>query len=554
MSIVASKPARASRLLLAVGAPIVVLFACEVVSRVLDLAPPRPLVVVEDAGDGTDRIRIRALGISTDTPHVSPPFTRAKPLGAVRIAWFGESAAAGFPHHESSTPARWLEACLAGRIEGVEFDVVDCAIAGIAGDWLQRAAELVLPLDVDIAVVYAGNNEFLSAFVDRRRSRSDPGPLDSLLANSRFLRFLGETIGGPAALKPTRSPLDTRGHLEPPLGKLRDEIEKSFEANLIAIGRAAAAHGAKTLFLRPVGARRDWPPLSSVPRTGTTADETRTLRERLDDAAAALAANDLDAASRAIAAAAAIDPELPLVRFREGVLAERRSEFAVAVERYEQALDGDDRPTRVNSRLARRIEAAAAVVGAPYRDADAHFRSLDPSGITPPELLVDHVHLSIEGHYRLAVYVAERLRELGWPAPAAAWRDGAIVDFAAGIERLGIRLSSAVSSRIQLGFAAILSAYEQPANRTEHLSRAHRIFDEALAARPDHPRALCGKALLAAAEGRAADAIAAMESAYSSDRSVVLEVSGALDRFAVFRAILDEAGLTATSEGRFVAK
>lgn len=540
------------RLLLAIVAPIAFLCLLEGIARTLDLAPPQPLVVLEEAHDGEGRVRLRALGISTDTPHVSPSFPRSKAPGVVRIAWFGESAAAGFPQHETSTPARWLTEMLNGRLPDHSFEVVDCAIAGIAGDWLEAAASLVLPLDVDIALVYAGNNEFLSAFVDRRRSSSDPSPRDFLVRESRFVNWLSTRLLGPHALKATRSPLDTRGHLEESLGDLRQEIEEAFEHNLVAIGETAREHGVRAMYFRPVGARREWPPLSSVPREGLSPQDRKRLRERLDTAAVALAATDRVAARAAIDEAAAIDPDLALVRFRVGALAEAEGDLVTAAAAYEEALDRDDRPTRVNKRLAARIEAAAKRVGAPYRDADAHFRGLERTGLTPARLLIDHVHLSIEGHYRLAEYLASCLVESGWPVPPAQWRPSPVSEYSVGLARMGIKTGEGVSGRIQLGFAAILAAYEQPANRVEHLGRARKIFDEILTAQRDQPRALCGRGVLAAAEKRSDDAIADIEAAFRISPDVVREVSAAMDRFAVFREILEGAGLRVGADGRFV--
>ncbi len=540
-----------ARIALAVVVPAVLLLAAEAIARAFGFVPDSQLVVIETDVEHAGSVRLRALGISTDTPHVSPWFSRAKGPGTFRIAMFGESAAAGFPHSLSSTPARWLEALMAGRCDGRKIEVVDCAIPGIGSDWIEQAARRVIPLGVDLVLVYAGNNEFLSAFVERRRVESRV--VNVLAARSALLCALLRMRSRGQALVATRSPLDTTGYLDEPLRALRTTIEERFGANLETIGALAKEAGAAVIFVRPVAARRDWPPQSSVPRQGLSPQDRNSLEAFLKQAGSALAARDANAARAAIDAATALDPDLALVHFQRGELFDLLSDSAAASVSYTRALDLDDRPSRVNAALAAQIVAAAKRGGGNYFDADAAFHAAG-GGIAPSDWLDDHVHLSIEGQYHLALLLTDALRSRAVPCPSGDWKPSPITDFAAGVKALGIKLGEAIVSQVQLGFSSIIAGYEQEGGRSEHLARARRQFDRVLEEDPKQPRALCGRGLVAAAQGRADDAIADFDAAWHVAPRVPLEIKASVERFPVFATILESAGLAFDAEGRLVRK
>lgn len=546
-----------ARCTLALVVPALVLAVLEAFVRALGSGAIAPLVTLESDPQDPTRVHLRAHGISTDTPHVSPAFSRAKAPGTFRIALFGESAAAGFPHHLSSTPARWLELLLRDRWPNRRAEVVDCAIAGIGGDWLEAGARLVLPLDVDAVLVYAGNNEFLSAFIERKR-REVAGSFrdrlrDALLAHSALARAVRDRVAGSTHLVPTRSPLDTRGLVEAPLGPVRMAIEADFEANLVAIGELAQQRGIPLLLFRPVAARRDWPPLSSVPTRLRDEDERRELELELEQVGVALATGQLELARQQLEYVAKIDPGLALLEFRRGELLDIESGVSgspLASPHYRAALDLDERPSRVNARLAQRITAASARVGAPYIDADAMFCEQSSDGLPPASWLDDHVHLSIEGQYRLALVFMQSLERAGIPLPAAEWKPSTVPGFADGVNALGIALGEVVANQVQLGFSSLIAGYEQPATQVEHFARARRKFDAVLAEYPGQPRALCGRGFLNAAEGKPDQAIADFEAAYQIAARVTLEMRASVERIDVFRRALERSNLRFRADGR----
>lgn len=546
-----------ARCALVLVVPALVLGIVEACVRALGLGDVAPLVTLESDPQDSSRVHLRAHGISTDTPHVSPAFAREKAPGTFRIALFGESAAAGFPHHLSSTPARWLELLVRDRWQNLRAEVIDCAIAGIGGDWLEAGARLVLPLDVDAVLVYAGNNEFLSAFIERKR-RAVTGSLgdrlrDFALSNSALARALRDRLGGSARLEPTRSPLDTRGLVETPLGVVREAIEADFEANLVAIGALAKERGIPFLLFRPVAARRDWPPLSSVPTRPRDEDERHELEQELEQIGLGLATGQLDLARQQLEYVAKIDPGLALLEFRRGELLDIESGVSgspLAAPHYRAALDLDERPSRVNARLAKRIASAGAMVGATYIDADALFCEQSSDALPPASWLDDHVHLSIEGQYRLALVFMQSLERAGIPRPGSEWRPSAVREFAEGVNALGIALGEVVANQVQLGFSSLIAGYEQPATQVEHFARARRKFDSVLAEYPGQPRALCGRGFLNAAEGKPDQAIADFEAAYQVAARVTLEMRASVERIDVFRRALERSNLRFRNDGR----
>jgi tetratricopeptide (TPR) repeat protein len=534
------------------AAPFALLLLVELAVRAMRLAPPLANVVLEDVEDAPGQVRLRALGIMTDTPHVAPAFTRQKAAGTFRIAWFGESAAAGFPFDRTSRPAMWIELLLRDRLPTTPLEVIDCAIAGLHSEWIAEAAELVLPLDVDLAIVFAGNNEFLGSFLDRRERLDSPGSrLLARVANvSHLVRFAAEER---KTLQPRRTILGQQGFIDPPLGPLRERVLEQFAANLGRIDRAARDAGCELILLRPVAARRDCAPFSSTPSRPLERAAMDRARQLLQIAGESIRAGDLAAAESAIATAEGIDADLALVHFRRGELADRKGDPRAA-EWFTRALDGDERPIRVNARVAAVIEKVARNAGRPYYDADAAFCAMGGDGCPPRGLLVDHCHLAVEGQWRLAEWLVARLKELDRPRPAAEFYPGFVHDFSRGLSDLKIGLAEAVSPEVQIGFAALAVAFGASGDREKQLARARDVFDRVLAVQPDQPKALCGRGLLAAAEGRVVEAQRDFEAAFALAPRVVLEVKEATERFAAFEAILERAGLRFDASGRLVPR
>lgn len=508
----------------------------ELALRLLGAAPPPERAVLEDA-EVPGTVRVRALGISADTPHVTPPFARERAANSIRILLLGESAAAGFPYAPASTPARFLEYRLRELLPGREVDVVDCAIAGINSDWLAAVAERALAARPDVVVLYAGNNEFLHSFVEWRRQQESP--LRAVLGELALARVVRAGLGrGSAALPPSREPLNAELDVEPAIGDLGARILESFGQNLDRMLSAARGSGASALVIAPVAGERGVPPLVSTHSRDLSPAERERFAAEFRAGTAALRGGDAAAARDRFLACAALDGDVAAVEYRLGEVALATGAVGAADRHFARALDLDDQPIRVHAKLRSELSAAAARAGVPFVDARAWFAARGE-----PAPLIDHVHFTIAGQYQLASLVLEALeaaRLLGDVGPLDRGRDP---PYAAALQALGIDASAALLPLVQLGFVDLLLSRQYPGFAAEYRARARLGFERVLRENPGLPRAELGIAFVLAAEGRGGEALAAFERACSLAPAVAAELAATVERWPALQQILAESGL-----------
>jgi len=90
-------------------------------------------------------------------------FSRHKAPGTVRIFMLGESAAMGDPQPAFGLP-RLLQAMLELKFPNRKFEVINVAMTAINSHAIREIARDCAPLEADVWVIYAGNNEVVGPF------------------------------------------------------------------------------------------------------------------------------------------------------------------------------------------------------------------------------------------------------------------------------------------------------------------------------------------------------------------------------------------------------
>jgi lysophospholipase L1-like esterase len=126
------------------------------------------------AGTHSSRLSINSLGLR------GPEIPRAKPVGAIRVAFLGASAM--FCAEVSSDAMVWPSLVidrLRAASPGQAFDFVNASIPGYTFAAMQRLLEnVVAPLKPDLVVIYEGHNdmtEVMAAAARRQGIVFDPG-------------------------------------------------------------------------------------------------------------------------------------------------------------------------------------------------------------------------------------------------------------------------------------------------------------------------------------------------------------------------------------------
>lgn len=532
-----------SRVFLAIAAPLLTLCIAEVVVRVAGLATPPGLVVVRP-GEQPGTVSVHALGIQAETPRATPPFPARKNPGAYRIVFFGESAAAGFPYLPKSTPVRWLQLRIQKLLPQREVEVIDATISGINSDWIVEVAREMLAFEPDLFIVYPGNNEFLDPYVERRANEGRVA-LREFIRRSAFVRMLHDWSKSSAIDAQFSPPLYPAGIDDAPLGETRDRVLDAFESNMDTLAREAQSAGVKVMFVRPAVALRGWSPRGSVftrVLDAATKDRMRTL---VNAGTVAMRDDQYVEAADQFTQAAAIDPNVALLVFRQAELAEKQGDAVLAYSLYRRALDLDDRPNRVGLSVASRLQAVAERDGASWFDSHEAFEKYSKDGIVGSDLVIDHCHLSVEGQYRLSTELLLKLSQIDLPVPMNDWKFDRDLSYTTCLEQLGIELVTALLPELQIGFAAVVAAMNEPnpEQRLEHLARARDRFDTVLRNIPNQARAMIGRGLVRAARGDVENALRDFDQAVAIEPGAVRELQDSLARFGVFQTILDGAGL-----------
>jgi tetratricopeptide (TPR) repeat protein len=374
-------------------------------------------------------------------------FAAEKPEDGYRVFVVGGSAALGDFMPEYGL-ARILEVLLRDRHPGVEFEVVNAAVAAVNSHAVLPIVRDVARHDPDLVVFYIGNNEVVGPYGPGsvRAGSGTAGATPGLLRVrvglwARGLR-LGQLIERAlAGLSFGRSP-------EGPETSVAEDAARSlvrfddprlpptrahFRRNLEDMLDATTAAGASALVVTVGSNLRNFSPFASLYDRDLGRDEIAAFESAYAEGLARQKGGDCAGALDAYARAAAIDDEFAMVNFRRGTCLLGLGRVAEARQSLVRARDLDAGRYRADSSINAILrETAAAADGVVLLDGEARFaeNELAPFPIAGDESFYDHVHLSFDGSYLLARSVLEaiepmlpgriRTRATGPPATAAA--------------------------------------------------------------------------------------------------------------------------------------
>lgn len=221
---------------------------------------PEPISIWIPQEDGTwVRPDPLPLGDHYATRKVLAKKTSELPL---RVAFFGESAAAGYLYAPHLTPAQVLEGQLRAAIGRDDFEVIDLARTNETLPTLAATVRASLQIQPDMLVLFVGNNWNLLETPEI----SPYAP--SIRARERFAEALREGIGG----------------MDGPLRLAEEELRRTAEGTFELIALIAGAVGIPVVVVVPEVNLADWEtrqPVASLPRK-QVAEWHRLYREALD--------------------------------------------------------------------------------------------------------------------------------------------------------------------------------------------------------------------------------------------------------------------------------
>jgi len=367
-------------------------------------------------------------------------FSAAKPADEFRVFCLGGSTVQGRPYAIETSFTTWLELSLRAADERRRWRVVNCGGVSYASYRLAPIIEELLAYEPDLFIVYTGHNEFLEdrTYRDVKRSSWFVRRLHEAASRLRIYNVARATWLGMTAVDPAASAaaleeqqinlpaevdalLDYRGGLAEyhrDDGWQRD-VADHYEFNLRRMVRLAREAGVPIVLVNPVSNLKDCPPFKFEP---SVQDQHR--REQFDALwEAAKAAREPDGRIELLETAVALDSRHAGAHFLLGLSYLETGRLDVAQQALLHAKDEDICPLRMIEPLHQRLGRVARATGTPLVDVRALLAEASPGGLVGNELLLDHIHPTINGHQRIAAALLDQLASLGLVSLRPGWEE-----------------------------------------------------------------------------------------------------------------------------------
>lgn len=419
-----------------------------------------------------------------------------KPAGEFRVFTYGESSMHGSHYWPASNPARWIETYLKDFLPGKNIRVVNFARMGQGGMKAYECFRDTASYKPDLAIFYMGHNFMLPG----NRKDQVLGKMSkssyfwrNLLRQSHFLSWVYRTAITPKILSEKVNLLNDSIEykvIESPPSGLGPENAFSndsqqykenldfFKENIRGILEIASKKKIKTLFCKPAGNLKDFPPYMSAHMANLSKEGLEKWQGLYDKGLHAEKAGLLKEAEDFYAEAYKIDPTYADLDFRYAALLFKRGELESAKKLFVQARDYDLVKVRATSDIEQFFETLKAE-GIPVVDTEKAIISEASGGILGEPVIEDNVHMSVKGHSLLGRAVADEIAGQGWIAPRSEWQFANERPFDAVSKELGVNED--------LVFSADLKMVHYFGSRFENRLR---FAEKALLLRPEDPKAL----------------------------------------------------------------
>jgi hypothetical protein len=395
-------------------------------------AAVHPLFVPSAAGDRYETADSRLVLFDRDS------FAVRKAPREYRVFCLGGSTVQGSPYTIETSFTTWLELNLQAADPEREWEVVNCGGLSYASYRLVPILEEVLDYEPDLVILCTGQNEFLED-----RSYASVKRVPRLIAlthgwSSNFRTYnvfrsgwLWLTAPQPESAWADRTTLpeevdawlDHRDGLEPYHrdDAWRDGVVAHYRFNLQRMANIAAAAGVPMLLVNPVSNLKDCPPFKIETRADLSPEQRRTL-DRLWTEAKSLPDEQRARRLELLLQVLTLDDRHAGAYFLLGrcYLAERW--HAEAKQAFVRAKDEDICPLRMLESMHDALAEVAADSGLPMIDARRLLEEQTQDGILGDELLLDHVHPTINGHQMIADELLRELVALGVVELVPGWQ------------------------------------------------------------------------------------------------------------------------------------
>jgi tetratricopeptide (TPR) repeat protein len=408
----------------AIGLPICVLVLVELTLRLLGFGYPTSFLLKhhkagQDYWMQNNQFGWRFFGRRMARAPHAIWLRRSKPAETCRIFVFGESAAFGDPQPPFGM-VRMLQAMLEARHPGTKFEVVNAAMTGINSHVILPIARDCVSAAGDVWVIYMGNNEVVGPFGAGTvfGMQTPPRPLIRAILAAKTTR-IGQMLESLLENKKDASEWGGMTMFIKRQVEMNDPrmqtVYRNFEANLRDIIHEGQGHGVGIVVSTVPVNLGHCAPFASAHRQGLSAAESDQWTNFWKQGLESFAAGSNQAALESFRAATHFDDRYADLRFAIGEVEKALKNSGQAQKDFNAARDldtlrfrCDSKLTEIVRRLAENRENERVLLADPVRD----LGDADDNAEGGSEFFYDHVHLTFEGNYRIALSMVPQIEKL----------------------------------------------------------------------------------------------------------------------------------------------
>lgn len=420
--------------------PLVVFIILEVVSRLAGYGGNLDLVVKSRIGNRefytiNRRVASRYFaGSGTTIPEPSEDtFEIKKGTRTKRIFCLGESTMAGFPFEFHATAPSFLKDRLSVLLPDYNIEVINVGISAVSSYVVKDFMDELAAYQPDLYIVYAGHNEFYGAYGPGSTVAIRGGAWLTQLTISllRFKTFLLLRDGYAWLQQSLRSRhSQPSGSLMgqmvgeqaiPHGGDLYRQARRTYQENLERIISAARSQNVPILFSALVSNIKTQRPFVGMfdPRTGE--HQRQEWYRLVADGDTLFAHGDTSAAIERYRMAIAIDSVNATGHFNIGKALYASGEYEEARNAFLLGKDYDALRFRASEDFVGDLADICRQHGVPLAPVDSVFAAGSQHGIPGNELILEHLHPTLDGYFLMAKVFASSIRNNNLLVPPSEW-------------------------------------------------------------------------------------------------------------------------------------